>query len=358
MIPIRKKSTILILIASCLLILLGTGGGYTMYLTHTIKTDAEIINKLGIIRGSIQRLVKIEMAGMNDEELMNNIDGYIAEFKEDKIKVYDKKDEIQGALDELGQSWTQLKDLIYVYREDPTGTNQKLLLTMSENAWDQANSMVLVSQLTSERKIAQYKTSFMFLGMNLALGLLIIFLMKRYVKDTLEHLVNYDGLTKIYNRRYFNEQLGSEIIRSERYNKDLSLVMIDIDHFKKVNDLYGHDVGDSVLKELAHLIQLSIRKSDIFARLGGEEFAVITPETNVENALILSEKLRKAVEEYQFKHVNNITVSLGVTQFASGDTPDTIYKRTDKALYKSKNNGRNRSEIEMPDADLESIIAP
>ncbi|WP_300302388.1 GGDEF domain-containing protein [Anaerosolibacter sp.] len=347
MAAIRKRSSILTLITICLLILLSSGGFFTMYLTHTIKTDAEVINKLGIIRGSIQRLVKYELAGIESNELIEEIDSKINEFNGNKIRVYDKKGEIQYALGDLCQTWTPLKESIDDFRRSPSSQNKQVLLERSEEVWTKSNTMVLTSQGVTERKVDRFQTSFIFFGINLGLGILIIFLIKRYVKDTLEYLVNYDGLTKLYNRRYFNEYLGKEISIVERYAKDLSLVMFDIDHFKKVNDTYGHDIGDSVLKELSNLVQNHIRQSDMLARIGGEEFAVVAPETDGESAVLLSEKIRKIVEEHDFMHVGKITISLGVTQFTQGDSSDSIYKRADIALYKAKNNGRNRSEMEM-----------
>ncbi|MFT9497917.1 GGDEF domain-containing protein [Anaerosolibacter sp.] len=346
MAAIRKRSSILTLITICLLILLSSGGFFTMYLTHTIKTDAEVINKLGIIRGSIQRLVKYELVGIESNELIEEIDSKINEFKGNKIRIYDKKGEIHYALGDLCQTWTLLKESIDDLRGSPSSQNKQVLLERSEEVWTKSNTMVLTSQGVTERKVDRFQTSFIFFGINLVLGILIIFLIKRYVKDTLEYLVNYDGLTKLYNRRYFNEYLGREISVVERYAKDLSMIMFDIDHFKKVNDTYGHDIGDSVLKELSNLVQNHIRQSDMLARIGGEEFVVVAPETDGDCALLLSEKIRKIVEEHDFMHVGKITISLGVTQFTQGDCSDSIYKRADTALYKAKKNGRNRSEME------------
>lgn len=339
----------------CLLILLSSGGIYTINLTRTIKPDAEIINKLGIIRGSIQRLVKLELGGIEGDELINSIDANIFEFTRGKIKIYDQNKEIQKSIDSLYLSWTQLKEVIDVHRQNPSIENEKVLIEKSEKLWDEANSSVFVSQLVSERKIEKYQISFIFLIVNLVLVLLIIFLVKRYVKDNLEYLVNYDGLTNIYNRRYFNEYLSKEIMRSERHQKHLSFIMFDIDHFKRVNDTYGHDVGDIVLKELSKLIQANIRKSDMLSRLGGEEFGILTPETKIEDAHLLSEKLRVIVECHTFKQVGQITISLGITQFRLGDNTDSIYKRADVALYTAKNLGRNRSEtVDLTSSDNES----
>jgi len=114
-----------------------------------------------------------------------------------------------------------------------------------------------------------------------------------------------------------------------------------------VNDTYGHDVGDDVLKELSDIIMNNIRKSDIFARIGGEEFALIALEMDMQKALKLSEKIRRIVESHNFKTINKITISLGITEFTKGDNKEVIFKRADIALYKAKKEGRNRSEIEI-----------
>lgn len=316
-----------------------------MYLTYTIKTDAEVINKLGVIRGSVQRIVKLELAGIENQQGVDLIDKNFTEFHENRVKVFDENQEIHNSLNDLYHSWRQLKMVREIYRDDPSPENTNLLIGLSEEFWLKSNTLVYISQLVSEKKVDKYETSFFLFLINLPIGVLSIFLIKRYVKDKLEHLVNHDPLTKIYNRRYFNEYLYNQIQKSERYKRDMSFIFLDIDYFKKVNDNFGHDVGDSVLKELSHLIQTNIRKSDLLARLGGEEFGILVAENNVEKAYSLAEKLRKIVEAHDFRDVGKLTISLGVTEYVPGDNVDTIYKRVDSALYKAKNNGRNRSEI-------------
>jgi len=155
-----------------------------------------------------------------------------------------------------------------------------------------------------------------------------------------------DGLTKLYLHRYFQQRLSNELSRSERYGYKFSLILTDIDHFKKFNDTYGHQVGDQVLREVARIVQQSVREVDIVARYGGEEFVVICPEKSNEETVVPAERIRKAVESYQFmvdgKRVP-ITISLGVSEFPSDskDKKDLI-ECADIALYSSKQNGRNR----------------
>ena len=165
--------------------------------------------------------------------------------------------------------------------------------------------------------------------------------------DNYRHKASHDSLTSLYNRLYFNEVLTNEISRSIRYNKNFVLVMFDIDHFKNINDSYGHDVGDEVLIKLSILIKKFLRNTDVFARWGGEEFMIFMPESTVENTLPKIEELRQKIEETKISlNVNEaITVSFGMTGFLIEDTKSSLFKRVDIALYNAKKNGRNRIEI-------------
>lgn len=157
----------------------------------------------------------------------------------------------------------------------------------------------------------------------------------------LEHDAHTDFLTGIYNRSKFEKLLSDEITRSNRYAIPLSIIMVDIDHFKEVNDLYGHSVGDIVLKEFSDIIKHSIRQNDIFARWGGEEFIVLCPHTDIEGAKALAETLREKIEKYRFAHTGHKTASFGVTQYNSNIDNSTLFSNVDTALYEAKSVGRN-----------------
>ena len=150
-----------------------------------------------------------------------------------------------------------------------------------------------------------------------------------------------DHLTGIANRRQFRERLDEEFNRADRYHESLSLVMLDLDHFKQVNDEYGHDVGDQVLVELTEQIKSQIREIDLFARWGGEEFLIMLPETDRDTARTMVERIRHHVESHAFGQPPHITISLGLVTLRSSDDPDTFISRADKALYKAKAAGRN-----------------
>ena len=162
---------------------------------------------------------------------------------------------------------------------------------------------------------------------------------ERYKKE-LEKLSVTDALTGIKNRRYFEAKIEEEILRARRYEHSLSFIMLDIDYFKKVNDEYGHSVGDSILVEYTKLISSILREVDTFARVGGEEFMIIVPHANKKNTKELAEKLRSSIERY--KKVLPITMSFGVVEYIVGEEVEFILKRVDDALYEAKDAGRNK----------------
>jgi len=170
---------------------------------------------------------------------------------------------------------------------------------------------------------------------------------KEYERQ-LRELANRDGLTRVLNRRHFMDLAEHEVLRSERYREPLSLIMLDLDYFKEVNDTYGHQIGDIVLKELADILAGSLRKSDILGRVGGEEFAILLPKTPGTQAALAGEKLRGEVEQAQFGGSCNklqCTVSIGVagTEAVKCDL-SLLLEGADKAMYRAKQLGRNRIE--------------
>ncbi len=157
-----------------------------------------------------------------------------------------------------------------------------------------------------------------------------------------------DGMTSLYNHRYFTERLNEEFERAQRYKRDISLIMIDIDFFKKYNDAHGHPKGDMVLKDFSETAKRVLRDSDVFARYGGEEFVIILVETASDVAVEVAEKLRKAVESKDFEGGESqpggrVTISLGVASYTDGmESADYLVKKADNALYRAKEDGRNR----------------
>lgn len=154
-----------------------------------------------------------------------------------------------------------------------------------------------------------------------------------------------DPLTGLANRLMLNHQLDQEIARAARYGTPVSFIIYDVDRFKRINDNYGHPMGDKVLIELSRLAGATIRKTDFLARWGGEEFAIIVPHARAEEAAKLAEALRAAIAGHVSEDVEPITCSFGLAEYQPGDTAETLVERADKALYCAKVTGRNRVEI-------------
>ena len=168
---------------------------------------------------------------------------------------------------------------------------------------------------------------------------------RKRMEEELKIVSITDNLTQAYNRTKYEDVIKREIERTKRSSRTLSIAMFDIDHFKKVNDAYGHDVGDYVLKTLSQIAKKNIRDIDYLIRWGGEEFIVIALDTDLRGAEVMAEKIRQAIGNYSFDKVGRITVSFGVTQFKQDDTEDSFMKRVDDALYQAKEKGRNRVEV-------------
>ncbi len=156
-----------------------------------------------------------------------------------------------------------------------------------------------------------------------------------------------DALTDIHNKRYLLEFLDRELSRSARYHRPLALIMFDIDHFKAINDEFGHLGGDFALRELAACVKGSVRKEELFARYGGEEFIIVLPETDRDGALTVAERVRVLVEKHSFQYEGKtirVTISIGVatTTGETALTPAELIRQADDKMYQAKNSGRNR----------------
>jgi diguanylate cyclase (GGDEF)-like protein len=165
------------------------------------------------------------------------------------------------------------------------------------------------------------------------------------MEKKLQYIAETDRLTQIYNRTKFDEELKKQIAWAGLTSQKFGLIMLDLDHFKEVNDNHGHDIGDMVLKNTVELLHNRIRKSDILARWGGEEFMVIAPQVETDDLLTMVESLRKAIEEIEHSQVGRVTASFGATLLTPTDNIQSLLKRVDMALYRSKNSGRNRCTI-------------
>jgi diguanylate cyclase (GGDEF)-like protein len=165
------------------------------------------------------------------------------------------------------------------------------------------------------------------------------------MQEKLEKMASIDHLTGIYNRHKFEQLFKIEEERTLRYGSPFAIIMFDIDHFKNINDTYGHDIGDLILKKVVEIINKQLRQTDAFTRWGGEEFVILCPGVNAEEASLLAGKLRHEIEVHSFEKVGSITASFGVSSYEKHESKDKLLKRVDNALYQAKETGRNRVVI-------------
>jgi diguanylate cyclase (GGDEF)-like protein/PAS domain S-box-containing protein len=159
-----------------------------------------------------------------------------------------------------------------------------------------------------------------------------------------EYISNTDSLTSIANRKKFEEELKKEAARANRYSHPLSLSIFDLDFFKNINDTHGHKTGDLVLQKISRLVLNHIRKVDFFARWGGEEFTIIFPDLDLENTILVAEKLRTLISQYEIEPDLFVTCSFGVSEYVEDELVEEMFQRADRALYRAKELGRNRVE--------------
>jgi diguanylate cyclase (GGDEF)-like protein len=178
------------------------------------------------------------------------------------------------------------------------------------------------------------------------------------MEERLRELSEIDPLTLVFNRRKFFELIDLEVAKCKRYKRPLSLIMYDLDNFKRINDEFGHQAGDRVLKTTSGMVSAMIRKVDIFARYGGEEFILLCPETGLDGSLTLAERIKGLIEKHNSLGSGKVTVSVGVAEYNGQDTVDAFIEKADKALYIAKKKGRNRVEVSGSGSDAGSNTNP
>jgi diguanylate cyclase (GGDEF)-like protein len=214
--------------------------------------------------------------------------------------------------------------------------------------------LIIVGEADRDWLAGWYKQVVISIFITLLLWAMAWIILRHYLqmmnhKTALEKISVTDQLTGLYNRYKLNQVLDSELHRAERIKSTFGIIILDIDNFKKVNDVYGHNVGDSVLQELAILLKKTLRITDTLGRWGGEELLIIVPEGSLINEKLLAEKLRVKIEKHTFTTVNRITTSFGVAIYNEGDSIIGLIKRADDALYHAKRNGRNQVSTQACD---------
>lgn len=348
--PVIRFSGRIIVTLIVLFLLVGINFFIIFFIIRDIENDALIINYTGILRGGIQRIVKRETNGIRSDQGIRQIDSIFGMFltRQYRISLFREKQKsfiLQQTA--LKKTWDEMKEMLRDYRRSPGEKSKKQILRLSEVLWTRANKIVFLAESISADKIRHFDLIIIVLAVNLALIAGIILLIKNLVRDRLEHMANIDRLTGLLNRSSFEIVLEQQISMARRYGNSFFLIMFDIDRFKRVNDTCGHETGDDVLRTLSALVRKNIRQNDIFARGGGEEFFILCPEQDIKKIRNFSHKIRKLVGRHRFRKAGTITISLGLTLFRKSDTPASLLKRADNALYAAKRKGRNTLETRI-----------
>jgi len=305
-----------------------------------LENDANTVNDIGYIRGSTQRLLQCRFNG-NQKKIIKEIEVKFQEVDNDfisKHKGYLNISSFQTHYDQLKGCWKELKHVI-----SESNSQEKIYLT-GELCWNIADNTTNAATKIAEKKHDQIVITFFVIGTVIFVLLsFTLFLIYTEVRNRLEINVLQDPLTKLYNRNHLLEQLQGRIKSFERSRRPFAILFIDIDHFKQINDSYGHNTGDDILKNFASLLQLTLRDEDIAFRYGGEEFVVLAKDADTSQAYKLAERVRKKVEAYDFKIDHPVSISLGVSEYSKDDTIDKLLTHADNAMYKAKNKGRNQT---------------
>jgi len=333
------SSFIITVLLAIFMIIVANGYFIIHSLNKYTKYDSFIINKLGEIKGNIQRYAIYKING--DFEKVDQINNSIEyDFQTINLLIENFPETIPtkyrirfiNILANLYSIWSNVKD----------ANNKTEILNQSEKAWKEAEKITNLMQKISESKIEviSNRYSIAILLTSVSILLLILFVYK-VIKIGLEKTSITDSLTSLYNRLYFNEQIVFYIEKYNRYKEPFSMMLFDIDNFKKINDTYGHNEGDRVLKEIAKIIKATIRKTDLAFRYGGEEFMVIFPKTQVASANIIAQRIKSQIENSLKVQNTPITISGAVGEY-NGEGIYSFIQKLDNKLYEAKNTGKNK----------------
>ncbi len=256
-----KGSRHLAIIVAVVLLLALFDGWYVASSGQRGIQDAALINQVGVVRGAMQRIAKRELNGERSDTLIAGVQQII----DNQQRLY-RRLQASGSdaiflpnFVQLHDEWQRLLAAVTRYRGAPDAASRQALLGESEAAWEIADSAVLATQFEAEQQVQRLQTMLFLLGANLVMVAVLVWQVRRYVRDKLEYAASHDHLTGLYNRALFEELLTKALSRAERQQAPLTLLMLDIDHFKQINDRHGHHTGDRVLRQLASLLSGALR---------------------------------------------------------------------------------------------------
>ncbi len=340
-VKIPASAKIVIILFAVLVVLMFLTG-LIFFNSNLIDNYSYLINESGKIRGGAQRFTKLTLSGNNTTQSADSIDeilDHLINFEEKTpLFFFDRNNKIE--LDLLLQNWEVLKNKAEEYKKGATTIDD--LIDVSEKFWVQSNIVVKLIEDNAHRSIKIFYIVQIAIISSISLLIYIIIITKKLIRDKLEIQAVYDNLTGLHNRHYFNEVIDRQIQLGKRYERKFSILMCDIDHFKVINDTFGHNAGDKVLMSIAGVMKKISRESDVIARFGGEEFIILSESSAGVDLLNFAERLRVSIEELYVLNKIKVTISIGVTEWKTDESVEQVIGRADKALYMAKDSGRNR----------------
>ena len=336
----RKKSKVTDIILFVLIIVVATLVGISAYFHFNVKKriyeDSYFINELGLIRGGIQRYAKFKVANINKENILTEIESRLKD-----IKFYLNKH--KKCAPKFYSNALKLIKLIQnnIYKLE-NAKNKKTIIAISEQLWIQTN--ILVGNALNYHKEKFYKilkTFNLIIYLSIIFLIFIIYFVYIKIKKGIEIESITDKLTGLFNRMYFDVIFNYFIEKYKRNKTPFSMLIIDIDNFKKINDTYGHQKGDEILENIGEIIKTTIRKTDFAFRYGGEEFVIIFPDTNIETAYKVAQRLLNNISSQIKLDSKPVTISGGIGEY-KGENPRDFFEKIDEALYFAKRNGKNQ----------------
>ena len=330
------SNLIIIILTLTIILLISISSYYKNSLKKRLYEDAIIVNKLGEIRGDIQRYTKLKITNQNikmiELEINNLFKNTNTQLKNENLIPKECQNLFFSNFNNLNKLWIKIK----------ITNNSKTLINLSEKAWQLSNKIV-----SHYEKIHNFKFNKLiknidnFIYLSIIFLSIVTFIIYKKIKKGLEIEVVTDKLTGLYNRLFFNEQYKYFINNFKRNKTPFSMIIIDIDNFKKINDTYGHKEGDEILTKIGDIIKDSIRRSDLAFRYGGEEFIVLLPNTKLNEAIKIANRIKNLIPKKIQLEGQPITISGGVGEY-NGENPHKFFEKVDEALYKAKQNGKNQ----------------
>jgi len=298
-----------------------------------VENISALINKsIGILQDEKKELQAF-IKKITDQ--LAGIDQYVQQSRQDRIDTVNESSRLKDSVD---------TNVVAIQETVGSADDITQLKNDVEDHLSEIKKSVEEHQLAETEREEMSKQGYAHIISELARTQKETLMLKEQLQESQQKMLR-DPLTGLPNRLAYEERISVEINRTRRKNEPFCLAMWDIDHFKKVNDTYGHEAGDRVLKFLSKIVRTRVRKVDMFARIGGEEFVLLMPDTPIEGALILNNDLRRSIENSEFHYQGSpcpITSSVGIAVFEEYDTAEQILNKADKALYQSKREGRNR----------------